>query len=185
MSRWVNTFVKYFYGFSLVSGQVLLFIMTGLIAFDVFARAFIGRSTMISQDVSGYLMVAITFLGLAHTLREGRHISVEILTRKLSPHRQRQIEILVYLLCIVFMAWLTWTTSLPVVDAYATGQVAVTLSETPMWIPLFFVPFGSGMLTLAFVIEFVRKIGHLGYQGASGPGSKADLGCEPPKGWGI
>src|SRR3990172_3256640 len=63
--------------------------------------------------------------------------------RRVCPglHRQRQIEILVYLLCIVFMAWLTWTTSLPVVDAYATGQVAVTLSETPMWIPLFFVPF--------------------------------------------
>ena len=28
MSRWVNAFVKYFYRFSLVSGQVLLFIMT-------------------------------------------------------------------------------------------------------------------------------------------------------------
>lgn len=185
MSRWVNIFVKYFYRFSLVSGQVLLLIMTVLIAMDVFARSFFGRSTMVSQEVSGYLLVAITFLGLAHTLREGRHISVEILTSRLSPQRQRQIEIFVYPVCIVFMAWLTWTTSLPVLDAYATGQVAVSLSETPLWIPLFFVPFGSGMLTVAFVIEFVRKIGHLGDQGESGPGSKSDVGGEPPQGWSI
>jgi TRAP-type C4-dicarboxylate transport system permease small subunit len=185
LSRWVSVFVGYFYRFSLVSGQVLLFIMTGLIALDVFARALVGRSLMISQEISGYLLVAITFLGLAHTLREGRHITVEILTSKLSPHRQRQLEILVFLVCIVFMAWLTWTTSSPVVDMYATGQRAVTPLETPMWFPFLFVPLGSGMLTLAFVIELIRKVGQMKHQGPSDLAPKPGLGSKPGEGWGI
>ena len=185
MSRWVNASIKYFYLFSLVSGQVLLFLMTGLIALDVFTRALLGRSTMISQEMSGYLLVAIAFLGLAHTLREGRHITVEILTSKLSPHRRRQLEIIVSLVCIVFMAWLTWTTWSPFADTYATGQRSVTPLQMPMWIVYFFVPFGSGMLTLGLVIELLRKTGYLGERGGADLGSTPGPGSTPGEGWGI
>lgn len=182
LSHWVQVFVNYFYRFSLISAEILLFIMTGLIALDVFARALVGKSTMISQEMAGYLLVAITFLGLAHTLREGRHITVEILTGKLSPHRQRQFEVLVFLVCIVFMTWLTWTTWSPFADTFATGQRSVTPLQTPMWAVYFFVPFGSGMLTLAFVIELIRKVGDPGFFGlASKPGSNS----KPGEGWGV
>ena len=185
LSHWVNAFVKSFYLFSLVSAEILLFIMTGLIALDVFARALIGRSTMISQEMAGYLLVAITFLGLAHTLREGRHITVELLTSKLSPHRQRQLEIYVFLVCIVFMAWLTWTTWSPVKDTFATGQRSVTPFQTPMWTVYFFVPLGSGMLTLAFVIELIRKVGNLRAPGSADLGSKPGPSPKPGEGWGV
>jgi TRAP-type C4-dicarboxylate transport system permease small subunit len=185
LSRWVNAFVKCFYLFSLVSAQILLFIMTGLIALDVFTRALLGTSTMISQEMAGYLLVAITFLGLAHTLREGRHITVEILTSKLSPHRQRQLETVVFLACIVFMAWLTWTTWSPVADTFATGQRSVTPLQTPMWAVYFFVPLGSGMLTLAFVIELIRKVGNLRDPGSTDLGSKPGPSSKPGEGWGV
>lgn len=185
LSRWVNAFVKGFYGFSLVSAQILLLIMTGLVALDVFTRALLGRSTMISQEMAGYLLVAITFLGLSHTLREGRHIAVELLTSKLSPHRQRQFEILVFLACIVFMAWLTWTTWSPFSDTFATGQRSVTPLQTPMWTIYFFVPFGSGMLTLAFVIELIRKVGKFKDLGSTDLASKPGPSSKPGEGWGV
>jgi len=185
LSHWVNAFVKSFYRFSLVSAEILLFIMTGLIALDVFARALFGKSTMISQEMAGYLLVAITFLGLSHTLREGRHITVELLTSKLSPHRQRQLEILVFLVCIVFMAWLTWTTWSPFADTFATGQRSVTPLQTPMWIIYFFVPLGSGMLTLAFVIELIRKVGNLRAPGSTDLDSRSGSSPKPGEGWGV
>jgi TRAP-type C4-dicarboxylate transport system permease small subunit len=185
LSRWVHAFVNYFYRFSLVSAEILLLIMTGLIALDVFARALFGKSTMISQEMAGYLLVAITFLGLSHTLREGRHITVELLTSKLSPHRQRQFEILVFLVCIVFMAWLTWTTWSPFADTFATGQRSVTPLQTPMWAVYFFVPLGSGMLTLAFVIELIRKLGKPGGPGSTDLASKPGASSKPGEGWGV
>jgi len=185
LSRWVRASIQYFYLFSLTSGQVLLFVMTGLIALDVFTRALLGRSTMISQEMSGYLLVAIAFLGLAHTLREGRHITVEILTSRLSPRRRRQFEIFVSLVCIVFMAWLTWTTWSPVADTYATGQRSVTPLRMPMWTVYFFVPFGSGMLTLAFVIELLRKTGNLENRGPADLGATPSPGSTPGEGWGV
>jgi len=185
LSHWVNVFVRSFYLFSLVSAEILLLIMTGLIALDVFTRALFGKSTMISQEMAGYLLVAITFLGLSHTLREGRHITVELLTSKLSPHRQRQLEILVFLVCIVFMAWLTWTTWSPFADTFATGQRSVTPLQTPMWAVYLFVPLGSGMLTLAFVIDLIRKAGKLGAPGSTDLGSKPGPSPKTGEGWGV
>ena len=166
--------IKYFYLFSLTSGQVLLFVMTVLIALDVFARALIGRSTMVSQELSGYLLVAITFLGLAYTLKEGRHIKVEILTRKLSPRWQRRLEAAVSLMCIAFMSWLTWMTWSSVAGTYATGQRSITPLQMPMWVVYFFVPFGSGMLTLAFGVELLRKVGLFQEHPPTEYGPKAD-----------
>lgn len=175
----VGVFIKYFYLFSLFSGQILLFVMTILIALDVFVRALIGTSTMISQELSGYLLVAITFLGLAYTLKEGRHIRVEILTSRLSPYWQRKLDVAVSILCIAFMGWLTWITWSSVAATYATGQRSITPLQMPMWIVYFFVPFGSGMLTLALLIELFRKIGDRRDLMATDSGSEWDLDSTP------
>jgi TRAP-type C4-dicarboxylate transport system permease small subunit len=55
----------------------------------------------------------------------------------------------------------------------------------PMWTVYFFVPLGSGMLTLAFVIELLRKAGNLGDREPADLGSKPGPGSTPGEGWGV
>ncbi|MBU2535193.1 MAG: TRAP transporter small permease [Chloroflexi bacterium] len=158
LALYSEAFIKYFYLASKVAGQILILGMTMIITVDVLARATIGKSTLISFEVSGYTLVAIVFLGLAYTLRMGRHIKIEILTRHLSDRWQLRLEIVVFIICIIFIAWFTWITWSSVATNYAQKMTSITTLHMPMWIPYFFIPVGSGMLALALVIELVGKI---------------------------
>ena len=158
LALYSEAFTKYFYLASKVAGQILILGMTLLITVDVLSRAIIGKSTLISFEVSGYALVAIVFLGLAYTLRMGRHIKIEILTRHFSRRWQLRLEVVVVIICIIFIAWLTWITWSSVATNYTQKMTSITTLHTPMWIPYFFVPLGSGMFTLALVIELVGKI---------------------------
>lgn len=148
---------KYLSRISAVAGQVLLFTMTLLITVDVLGRT-IGRSTQIADEVSAYMLVALVLLGLAHTQRAGRHVEIELVTRRLPPRRQQQLEIVVLTVSTVFVGWFTWCTWGPVVLNYTRQVTSITFLHTPMWIPWLFIPVGAAMLTIQLLIEVVGKL---------------------------
>lgn len=158
LTYYFDLFSKYLYRVSAVSGQVLIFGMTLLITVDVLSRATIGKSTLVSTEISGYALVAIVFLGLAYTLRMERHIRIELLTRRLSLRRQQQLEIAVLILSMVFITWFAWATVGPVVLNYIQHHISITYLHTPMWIPYLFVPVGAGMLAIGLLIEIIGKL---------------------------
>lgn len=161
LTYYFGIFSKYLYRVSAVSGQVLLLGMTLLITVDVLGRATLGKSTLVSTEISGYALVAIVFLGLAYTLRMERHVRIELLTRRLSPRKQQQLEIAVLILSMVFIAWLAWATWGPVALNYIQKHTSITYLHTPMWIPYLFVPIGTGMLAIALLIEVIGKLRNL------------------------
>lgn len=149
---------KQFYRISLVSGQVLIAGMVLLITVDVLGRQFIGKSTLIATEVSGYALVALVFLGLAYTLHTERHIKIDLITRLL-PLKIRQIlNIFVLILSVVFVIWLTHATWVPVKVNYIQQHTSITSLHTPMWIPYLFVPIGTGMLAFGLLMELINKI---------------------------
>ena len=161
LTHYFALFSKYLYRISAVSGQVLIFGMTLLITVDVLGRATIGKSTLVATEISGYSLVAIVFLGLAYTLRTERHVRIELLTRRLSPKRQQQLEIAVLILSMVFIAWFTWTTTGPVILNYIQQHISITYLHAPMWIPYLFIPVGAGMLAIGLLIEIIGKLRNL------------------------
>ena len=151
--------VKLFYLTSKITGQIIILAMTLLITIDVIGRSTIGKSTLIASELSGYMLVAIVFLGLAHTLKAEKHITVEIITSRLSDQKRRQLEVAVYIVGAIFMSWLALSTWYPVVKNLHTQSI--TSLHAPMWIPYLFVPVGSAMLAIAFLIEGVEKTKNL------------------------
>ncbi len=147
--------VRLLYRVSKTSGEVLILIMTLLITIDVIGRTLFGKSTLVADELSGYMLVAIVSLGLAHTLKAEKHITVEIITSRLPEVKRKKLEVVVYLLSAAFMTWLTWATWYPVVKNLNTQSI--TSLHMPMWIPYLLVPVGSAMLAVAFVLEAARK----------------------------
>ncbi len=154
----LNFISKQFYRISLVSGQVLIFGMALLITVDVLGRQFIGKSTLIATEVSGYALVAIVFLGLAYTLHTERHIKIDLVTRLLPPKLKQILNIFVLILSVVFVIWLTYATWVPVKVNYIQQHTSITSLHTPMWIPYLFVPIGIGMLAFGLAMELINKI---------------------------
>lgn len=162
LTYYLDIFSKYLFRISAVSGQVLILGMALLITVDVLGRATLGKSTLVATEISGYALVALVFLGLAYTLRMERHIKIELVTRRLSPRKQQQLEIAVLILSLVFIAWFTWATMGPVVLNYIQHHTSITYLHTPYWIPYLFVPVGAGMLAIGLLIEIIGKLKKLG-----------------------
>ena len=86
----------------LYSGHVAAFFLLAIgacILAQIIWRT-LGR-TLDATEASGFCMAASTFFGLAHTLRCGTHVRINLLTSRLSPRNQRSMEIGCCLLAVL------------------------------------------------------------------------------------
>ena len=140
-----------------ISGGTFVAIMVLLITSDVLGRYFLGKSTLIANEVSGYLLVALACIGFTWTQKRGKHIRVSVLTRRFPQRIRRCLSVVVFIVSIVFIGWLAWCTTIPVVKGYAMGIKSLTSLHTPMWIPYMFVPLGLCLLVIYLLGQLVRR----------------------------
>ena len=156
--HYLDLFSKYS---SLTSGTfaaVFVFFMALLIIVDVIGRSTTGWTTLVADEISAYMVVAVVFLGLAHTQRMGRHISIHILTRRFSQRTQERLHLITLILALAIISWLTWITVGPVAADYVKETKSLGAAHIPMWIPRLFIPLGAGLFGLELLIEIIKKL---------------------------
>lgn len=134
-----------------------LFVMTLLVTVDVIGRK-LGHATGIAQEVSGYILVLIIFLGLAYTLREGAHISIELVTSRIPQVMRKWLKVITSFLGMGFSVWLMWYTTRLVITLYTQGSTSMTHLHAPMWPLQMLVPIGLGLFALAILVETIKTI---------------------------
>jgi TRAP-type C4-dicarboxylate transport system permease small subunit len=138
--------------------QLAIVGMMALITCDVVARNVFRMSLLISDEVSGYLLVVMTFFGIAYSLRSGSLLRIEFILLAL-PKRARGIadvlfDAIALIICLLLLramirfTWITWERE----------AVAPTLIETPLWIPQLAMPIGMVILVIAFLLELRDSI---------------------------
>lgn len=118
-------------------------------------------SLLITDEVAGYLNAAAIFLGLAWTLREGGFIRVEIFYDRATGNLRQAIRWLIVLSATAFAAILLWVCTKHVIYAFDTDTRAVSILDTPEWIPQSIMVAGLAVLLLqlvAWVVDRVRNI---------------------------
>lgn len=112
--------------------------MVVLVFGNVVLRYGFNSGIVVSEEVSRWLLVWLTFLGAIVALREHRHLGIDTLVRRLSPQGKRVVFIINYAL-MLYADWLlllgSWkqmiltaddrspAASLPVGIFYASGVV--------------------------------------------------------------
>lgn len=155
--RYLNLVSKYT---SLTSGTlaaVLVFSMALLIIVDVTGRSTTGWTTLVADEVSAFMLVAVVFWGLAHTQYKGRHIEINILTRRFSQRTQERLHLATLILALVIISWFAWLTVGPVATDYVEKTKSLGVARIPMWIPRLFIPVGAGMFGLVLLIEIIKR----------------------------
>lgn len=118
-------------------------------------------SLLVTDEIAGYLNAAAIFLGLAWTLREGGFIRVEILYDRATGGLRQAIRWLIVLTAFAFTGVLLWVCARHVIYAYNRDTRAVSILDTPEWIPQSVMVLGLAVLLLqllAWVIGRVRDI---------------------------
>lgn len=145
---------------SAVVAAAMTILILAIICIEV-AMRLTKRSLLVSDEIAGYLNAALVFLGLAYTLREGGFIRVELLYDRLRGATRQFVRWFIVISSFVYVAVLLYYSVAHVVYSYRTDTRAVSVIETPEWIPQSAMAIGLAVLLfqlLAFVVDRVRRI---------------------------
>lgn len=147
-------------GFSTIGGvfsQIVAALMMLLITADVVGRYFFKSPTYVAGELSGYFLVAITFLALGQTQKMGRHLRVDIIFTWLSQKQGKVLEFVASILSLAFLVWFTWSTTIGAMQTYDMGTRTQTILRTPYWIPQLLLPIGLGIFSLQMIVNTVKQ----------------------------
>ena len=135
-----------------------VFGLTVLIAVGVFSRRALGSPLLAVDEVSGYLLLAIVFLGLAHTMKAGGHIRADIVLVHVPAGVRGRLEVLATLLALLFALTLLVGNWALVAEYYGRGTLSFKYLQIPLWIPGSLLVVGVVLLVLQLVARFLRQV---------------------------
>lgn len=150
--RWVDVVVD---AGAWLSALSVVLIMV-LVCVEVLARQLFNTSTMIADEMGAYLNAAIIFLGAAYTLREGGFIRVEVLYDRVSGGVRKLIDLFCSLVSLAFVVVTGWFMIEHVQYAYQHDTRAVTVLQTPEYLPQSLMIIGSVLMALQLLVITFR-----------------------------
>ncbi|RTQ98743.1 TRAP transporter small permease [Halomonas nitroreducens] len=86
-------------------------------------------------EISGFLLVGATFLGLAYTFIHGAHIRVTLVIGRLPAHWRVFVEVFCLSLALALCLYLAWYLYRLLADSIAFGETSYGLLSIPLWLP--------------------------------------------------
>ncbi len=157
----MESFIRFCDRLSLYGGVlagVLTIVALILVCAEMVVRGMFSKTLYITEEYTGYLMAALTFLALAYTLRDKSHIRMVFLHEILKGRARTIVDLYAFAVGFIFCAILTYNCWDFFLDSIRTGTRSMQISATPLAYPHFFMPLGSAILTLQFAAEFCRSL---------------------------
>ncbi|MCM2328376.1 MAG: TRAP transporter small permease subunit [Lysobacter sp.] len=139
---------------------VAAFFMIGVLLMvlaSVLGRMF-GFNLRGSDAYAGYCMAAAAFLALAHTLKRGEHIRVNLLLDRFGPRVTHALELWSHAAGTFFCAVLAVFCARLVWQSYTFNDISQGNDATPLWIPQIAMAAGAIVLFVAMADDFVLHL---------------------------
>jgi len=126
----------------------VFWVLAFVVFYQVFTRYVMNDAAGWTEEISRYLLIAVTFLGGAMAVRRGTHIQVDFVYRFLPPTAGRALAVFVDAVQIAFFgyaAWLTWLLMQRI------GSQRMAIVELPIGLVF-------GAMLAGFVLMFGRSL---------------------------
>ena len=140
---------------------IALVAMIGLIGAEAFARNLFNVSLQITDEIGGYLLVAIAFLSLSVAEAHGTYHRVELVQARLTERGRLVSQIVFDTLALATAAVITWQLVRLCLNAWRAEDVAPTPLLTPLWMPQISMPIGMALICFTLVRTISLKIRRL------------------------
>ncbi len=129
---------------------LLVIPLAGIVVYEIGMRFIFNLPTVWVYDVSWLIFGAMFLLGGAYTLREDRHVRVDIIFRLFPKKMQKFIELAFFLAVLLPMSGaLVWRGIIFALVAYQGNEMlSTTLFVFPAWRAKVFIPIGFSLLFL-------------------------------------
>jgi TRAP-type C4-dicarboxylate transport system permease small subunit len=128
-------------------------IIVAIVTAEVTLRYLFSHSMIFTEELSRYLMVWIVFLGSALAIRDGSHIHIQILVKRLSARMQQIVKLAAYALIIAFLVFIT-VEGLKILPRQLQ-QMCITIDISLFYFYLA-IPVGS-ILMIIFLLPIIRQ----------------------------
>lgn len=133
-----------------------LLLMALSMCYEIFSRYVFNSPTAWATEISGYLLVATVFFGLAAAQSANAHVQVELWIDRVSSSARVQLELLGQWLALLFSVVLGWQMASFNFREYVNDTRDWGLLSTPQWMPQLSVSLGMLTFCLSILVDIYR-----------------------------
>lgn len=132
-----------------------LFIMIALASTQIIMRNFWDSGLAWGDTSLSILVLWVAMLGAMVATREQNHISIDLMSRFLSPRTKRMNQALLDLFTALVCGLLSYHSARFVMMEYEDGTIA--FESVPAWLCEVIIPFGFGLIALRCSVTFMAQ----------------------------
>lgn len=149
---------------AVLAGVILLFI-TGAVCYSIFLRYFFRKTTIWIIPTTEYALLWIVFLAAAWLLREGGHITTDILHCRLQEGHKRILDMTMHSVAALATGLLVLLGTWHVLDCFSNQVTDVRAVTVPKGAVFLVIPMGSFFLSLQFFRQAWREFSQIRKRG--------------------
>lgn len=138
--------------------EIMVVGMALLIFTEVVCRNLLSFSLMFTDELAGYLLVGLVFLGMPVALAKGALFRVEVFLNRMPAAGRAWLELVFNVMSLAFAVVLLMQLWQFVVDSWQRGVRAPTVLATPLYLPQALMVVGTASLVLVLTLHVVRDI---------------------------
>jgi len=135
---------------------VLLIVMLLLASSQIFLRNFLDIGFAWADPLLRIMVLWLGLLGALAASRDNKHITIDVLTRMMSPRARHATRIFTSLFTAIVTGIIAYHSVRFVVIEYQAGNIA--LSGIPAWQFEIILPIAFALISLRYVIHFVLHL---------------------------
>ena len=142
------------------AGIAALLVLTvfGVVSYSVFMRYILGTPITFSDELNGFIVVAMVALGAGEVLLRGEHFGVDLLTERLGPRAQWLVDVWGMISVILVGVAILYSAVLMVQFSYNFEVYSEGYLGVQMWIPQGFLLLGMVILILAALARIITLL---------------------------
>ncbi len=143
-------------GAGILAGACIV-LMTVIVMAQIIGRWF-GVIIPSTEDFTGYLLAAASFLALAYTYRHGGHIRVTLLIHLLNKPLQNKLLGIVLLLFVIITGFGAYHLCYLVYESWIFKELSQGYIAIPLWIPQLPMALGAILLFVALLDDLLSLL---------------------------
>jgi TRAP-type C4-dicarboxylate transport system permease small subunit len=124
---------------------------------NVISRRVFNSSWTFTEEVSQFILVILTFMGVSYAIRCGRHIRMSAFYDLISEKWKRIIMMIVSIVTAVILFFLAYHALLFVLEAKKYGRVTPSLM-LPFYLVIMWAPLGLFLGGVQYILTFIKNV---------------------------
>jgi TRAP-type C4-dicarboxylate transport system permease small subunit len=143
--------------FTRVVGWLVLAMMV-IILVEIFMRYVLGQPIIIAEELCGYLLVAISYLGMAYTWKEKGHVRITALVSRLPARVSNWLRLVTLIFALLFTIVIISSSYSYLAHSFKVHMVSSTYYRIPLQGPQMTILIGFVLFALLIVVDIIRAI---------------------------